>query len=132
MFVAKMRRRCYVALMTAAEGAMSKPDLVAHGRSVHMLQIIVASLFLAASAPALAQSGGTAEGEAIYRARCVGCHGSGATRAPDLATLRAMSPDSVLTALRSGSMSTQAQGLSTAQLDNLSRFVAGAAGPDTA
>ena len=94
---------------------------------------VVVSMVLAVAAPAMAQSTGKAEGEAIYRERCVGCHETGAARAPDLATLRAMSPDRVLTALRSGSMSTQAQGLSNAQLDNLSRFVAGAAtGQDAA
>jgi polyvinyl alcohol dehydrogenase (cytochrome) len=82
------------------------------------------AMALAAAVPARAQSSG--EGEAIYRERCVTCHEGGAARAPDLATLRQMSPDRVLTALRSGSMSTQGQGLSTAQLDNLSRFVAGA------
>ena len=48
-------------------------------------------------------------------------------RAPDLATLRQMSPDWVLGALQSGSMSTQGQGLSNAQLGSLIRFVAGAA-----
>src|SRR5882757_3400881 len=82
---------------------------------------------LVATAPARAQSITTLDGEAIYRERCVGCHESGATRAPNLATLRQMSPDRVLTALRSGSMSTQGEGLSAGQLDSLSRFVAGAA-----
>src|ERR1700693_5219041 len=75
-------------------------------------------LVLAAAVPGRAQS--SAEGEAIYRERCVTCHENGATRAPDLATLRQMSPDRVLAALRSGSMSTQGQGLSSAQLDSLS------------
>jgi polyvinyl alcohol dehydrogenase (cytochrome) len=83
-------------------------------------------LVLTASVPALAQSTASADGEALYRERCVGCHEGGAARAPDLATLRQMTPDRVLTALRSGSMSTQAQGLSSGQLDSLSRFVAGA------
>jgi mono/diheme cytochrome c family protein len=90
-----------------------------------LLRILAAGMLASTAAePALAQS---ADGEAIYRERCVGCHETGAARAPDLATLRQMSPDRVLGALRSGSMSTQAQGLSNAQLDNLSRFVAGAA-----
>jgi polyvinyl alcohol dehydrogenase (cytochrome) len=84
-------------------------------------------LALVATAPARAQSTSTFDGQAIYRERCVGCHEAGATRAPDLATLRQMSPDRVLTALRSGSMSTQGEGLSAGQLDSLSRFVAGAA-----
>ena len=83
----------------------------------------VAMLALVAAAPALAQTTARADGEAIYRERCVGCHETGAARAPDLAALRRMSPDRVLTALRSGSMSTQGQGLSNEQLDSLSRFV---------
>jgi len=93
---------------------------------VDVVRLVVAGLLLVAPVAALAQSGGTAEGEAIFRERCVGCHETGAARAPDLAALRTMAPDSVLKALRSGTMSTQAQGLSTAQLANLSRFVAGA------
>jgi len=86
----------------------------------------VMALVLVATGPAGAQSTGTIGGEAIYRERCVGCHETGATRAPDLATLRQMSPDRVLTALRSGSMSSQGQGLTAGQLESLSRFVGGA------
>lgn len=110
---------------------MTRRDAVTQCRSAFggfdVVRLVVASMLLAVAVPAMAQSTGKAEGEAIYRERCVGCHETGAARAPDLATLRAMSPDRVLTALRSGSMSTQAQGLSNAQLDNLSSFVAGAA-----
>jgi polyvinyl alcohol dehydrogenase (cytochrome) len=84
----------------------------------------VALLALAAAAPARAQSTSGIEGEAIYRVRCAGCHEGGAVRAPDLATLRQMPQDRVLTALRSGSMSTQGQGLTAGQLESLSRFVA--------
>ncbi|MGA2289220.1 PQQ-binding-like beta-propeller repeat protein [Bradyrhizobium sp.] len=87
---------------------------------------------LVVAAPAFAQSAMNTDGEAIYRERCVGCHEAGAARAPDLAALRQMSPDRVLASLRSGSMSMQGQGLSNAQLDSLSRFVAAAAVPDTA
>jgi polyvinyl alcohol dehydrogenase (cytochrome) len=85
------------------------------------------ALALASIAPALAQTPGIAGGEAIYRERCAGCHDGGAARAPDLKTLRQMSPDQVLAALRSGSMSAQGQGLSTAQLDSVSHFAGGAA-----
>jgi polyvinyl alcohol dehydrogenase (cytochrome) len=84
----------------------------------------VALLTLAAAAPARAQSTSGIEGEAIYRVRCAGCHEGGAVRAPDLATLRQMPQERVLTALRSGSMSTQGQGLTAGQLESLSRFVA--------
>ena len=104
-------------------------------RNIRFLCPVLAAivLVLTAAVPALAQSTARADGEAIYRERCVGCHEAGAARAPDLATLRQMSPERVLTALRSGTMSTQGQGLSAAQLDSLSRFVAGAAAvPDIA
>src|SRR5882757_386343 len=93
------------------------------------LVLVLAAMVLAltASGPALAQSTASADGALLYRERCAGCHEGGAVRAPDFATLRQMSPDRVLNSLRSGSMSTQGQGLSEAQLDHLSRFVAGAA-----
>ena len=97
------------------------------GRGCFLSGLTAIVLVLAAAVPALAQSTASADGEAVYRDRCVGCHEAGAARAPDLATLRQMSPERVLTVLRSGSMSTQAQGLSSGQLDSLSRFVAGAA-----
>jgi polyvinyl alcohol dehydrogenase (cytochrome) len=80
-----------------------------------------------ASAPAAAQATASMDGEAVYRERCIGCHGGGVPRAPGLAALRQMSADKVLAALTSGSMSAQAQGLTAGQLDNVSRFVAGAA-----
>src|SRR4051812_20125567 len=101
-------------------GPMTRRDAVTQCRSAfgkfEFVRGVVVAVLLVVAAPALAQSTGKGEGEAIYRQRCVGCHETGAARAPDLATLRAMSPDRVLTALRSGSMSTQAQGLSTTQL----------------
>jgi polyvinyl alcohol dehydrogenase (cytochrome) len=138
MFVANVRNRWYPAVgCQKGAGPMTRRNAVTKCRSAFgesdVLRGVFVSMLLTAAVPAMAQSTGKAEGEAIYRERCVGCHETGAARAPDLATLRAMSPDRVLTALRSGSMSTQAQGLSNAQLDNLSRFVAGAAtGQDTA
>jgi polyvinyl alcohol dehydrogenase (cytochrome) len=101
---------------------------LARGRIGPLILVLTALvLALTAAGPALAQSTASAEGAPLYRERCAGCHESGAARAPDLATLRQMSPDRVLSSLKSGSMSTQGQGLSEAQLDSLSRFVAGAA-----
>jgi polyvinyl alcohol dehydrogenase (cytochrome) len=79
----------------------------------------------AAVGMARAQSANNIAGEAIYRERCVGCHEAGLVRVPDLAALRQISPDKVLTALASGSMSAQVQGLTAGQLESLSRFVAG-------
>jgi polyvinyl alcohol dehydrogenase (cytochrome) len=90
----------------------------------HRRALLALGLLMAA-APACAQSTGRVDGEAIYRERCIGCHEGGVARAPDRAALRQMSPDKVLEALRSGSMSAQGQGLTAGQLDRLSRFVAG-------
>jgi polyvinyl alcohol dehydrogenase (cytochrome) len=91
---------------------------------VHFLILAVMVFAPAAAVPASAQSITGADGETIYRGHCAGCHEGGAARAPDLKTLRQMSPDQVLTALRSGIMSTQGKALSNAQLDSVSRFVA--------
>src|ERR1700716_2802387 len=107
-------------------GVSTTRDQCAFG-DLDVLQRVFAVMVLAlvAAAPARAQSTSGIEGEAIYRVRCAGCHEGGAVRAPDLATLRQMPQDRVLTALRSGSMSSQSQGLTSGQLENLSRFVAG-------
>jgi polyvinyl alcohol dehydrogenase (cytochrome) len=100
---------------------------LAWGRIGPLVLILAAiTMALTPSEPALAQSAASADGAVLYRERCVGCHEGGTTRAPDSATLRQMSPERVLSSLKSGSMSTQGQGLSDAQLDSLSRFVAGA------
>jgi len=95
--------------------------MAGHGSALGKLRLlysIFAAFVLArlAAAPALAQSTARADGETLYRERCVGCHEAGTSRAPDLAMLRQMAPDRVLSALRSGSMSTQSEGFSTAQL----------------
>lgn len=97
-------------------------------RRIGSLVLVLAAITaaLTAAGPARAQSTSSAEGAPLYRERCAGCHEGGAARAPDFATLRQMSPDRVMSSLKSGSMSTQGQGLSDAQLDSLSRFVAGA------
>jgi mono/diheme cytochrome c family protein len=103
---------------TPDRSAFGDPDVLGRVFAVMVLALV-------AAAPARAQSSSGSEGEAIYRVRCAGCHEGGAVRAPDLATLGQMPQDRVLTALRSGSMSSQGQGLTAAQLENLSRFVAG-------
>jgi polyvinyl alcohol dehydrogenase (cytochrome) len=103
---------------TRDQRAFSDPEILGRVFAVMVLALV-------AAAPARAQPTGGIEGEAIYRVRCAGCHEGGAARAPDLATLRQMLQDRVLTALRSGSMSSQGQGLTMGQLENLSRFVAG-------
>jgi polyvinyl alcohol dehydrogenase (cytochrome) len=77
-------------------------------------------------APAWAAAGDE-DGGALYTQRCAACHEHGVPRAPTGAALRQLSPESIRSALTSGSMSTQAQGLTPAQLDALVGFVTGAA-----
>jgi polyvinyl alcohol dehydrogenase (cytochrome) len=106
--------------VTTDQAALPDPAVIGRVFAVTVLVLIV----LITAAPARAQSTSRIEGESIYRVRCAGCHEGGAVRAPDLATLRLMSQDRVLTALRSGSMSTQGQGLTAGQLEGLSQFIA--------
>ena len=77
-------------------------------------------------APAWAAAGDE-DGGALYVQRCAACHDRGVPRAPNAAALRQLSPESIRSALTSGSMSTQAQGMTPAQLDALVGFLAGAA-----
>lgn len=93
----------------------------------------LALLLILIAAPARGQDSEAAAGDALYRERCAQCHAGGVARAPDLAALSRMSPDKIRAALTSGSMSAQGQGLTTSQLDALSRFLGrGAAAQDAA
>ena len=67
--------------------------------------------------PALAEDGGAAE--ALYRARCAACHDGSATRGPERASMRLLSPDRLRAVLTSGSMVEQARGLDPHELDLL-------------
>lgn len=74
-------------------------------------------------APAVAEPAPGGEGEALYRERCAACHEGGVARAPETAALRQMSPRSIAAALTTGSMSAQAEGLGTAQVEALSQYL---------
>lgn len=74
-------------------------------------------LLLLASA-ALAQ-----DGEALYRARCAGCHESAASHAPGLNLLRRMYPETVVESLSAGSMQPMAAGLTAADQRAIALFV---------
>jgi polyvinyl alcohol dehydrogenase (cytochrome) len=76
-------------------------------------------LILLASA-ALAQ-----DGEALYRARCAGCHESPVSHAPGLNLLRRLYPETVVESLTTGSMRPLAAGLSAAERRALALFVTG-------
>ncbi|HEV2548362.1 MAG TPA: PQQ-binding-like beta-propeller repeat protein [Stellaceae bacterium] len=66
------------------------------------------------------------DGASVYRERCAQCHEGGVARAPDAASLKRMSPTAVKLALTGGSMRTQGESLSAAEIDAVSRFVGGA------
>src|SRR5215472_3042761 len=59
----------------------------------------------------------------LYRERCASCHEGGVARAPDVASLKQMSAAAIKSALTGGSMRTQSEGLSAAEIDAVSRFL---------
>lgn len=64
------------------------------------------------------------DGAAIYNQRCATCHNNPAPHVPPLSAIKAMSGAAIYTALTRGIMKTQADGLSTAQLIALIRYIA--------
>jgi polyvinyl alcohol dehydrogenase (cytochrome) len=68
----------------------------------------------------------TQQGEALYKERCANCHDRGVPRAANREALGRLSPDSIRQALTTGAMRTQAEGLSAAQVESLTRLLAGA------
>jgi polyvinyl alcohol dehydrogenase (cytochrome) len=66
------------------------------------------------------------QAEAIYQERCATCHDKGVPRAASREALGRLSPDAVRQALTTGAMRSQAEGLTAAQVDALTRLLAGA------
>ena len=66
------------------------------------------------------------QGEALYKERCANCHDRGVPRAANREALGRLSPDSIRQALTTGAMRTQAEGLSAAQIESLTRLLAAA------
>src|SRR5215467_15659861 len=56
------------------------------------------------------------DGGAIYKERCASCHDMPEGRTPPLSTIKGMTGEAIYTALATGSMKTQAQGLEGPQL----------------
>ncbi len=69
---------------------------------------------------------------AIYKERCASCHDTPVGRVPALASLREMSAQAVYAALTSGSMKSQAEGLSKAQIIDLIKYIAPTGGKEVA
>ncbi|HET6215381.1 MAG TPA: PQQ-binding-like beta-propeller repeat protein [Acidobacteriaceae bacterium] len=72
------------------------------------------------------------DGAAIYNQRCASCHATPAPRVPSFSTIKAMSSEAIYLALTQGAMKTQAEGLSSAQLFALIRYIAPTGGARTA
>jgi polyvinyl alcohol dehydrogenase (cytochrome) len=63
------------------------------------------------------------DGAAIYQQRCASCHDTPAERVPSLDTIRTMSGEAIYQTLTRGVMKTQADGLSSAELFALIRYI---------
>src|SRR6266853_5411207 len=86
----------------------------------------LAVLFVLAAASASAQ---TPDGAAVYQKSCATCHSNptAENRAPARDTLRQFSPESILTALTTGTMFRQGYDLNDAEKRAVAEFVAGRA-----
>ena len=63
-------------------------------------------------------------GATIFNDRCASCHNTPAARVPPLSSIKAMSPQAIYAALTKGTMKAQADGLSTAQIVTLIKYIA--------
>jgi polyvinyl alcohol dehydrogenase (cytochrome) len=72
------------------------------------------------------------DGAALYKERCATCHDTPKQRVPSLSAIKAMSGETIYTALTSGLMKTQAAGLSTAQIFALIGYIAPTGGAQAA
>lgn len=68
------------------------------------------------------------DGPSIYKVQCANCHdASSVTRAPGPASLRGMSPESIIRALETGLMSQQGSALNATEKQTIAEFLAGRA-----
>jgi polyvinyl alcohol dehydrogenase (cytochrome) len=88
-----------------------------------IVPLVLLSVF-AIGALAQDQSAASKEGEKLYREHCVSCHETGAPRVPNRAALAHLSMENFQRTLASGSMKTQAAGLSAKEIEALGQFLA--------
>ena len=72
------------------------------------------------------------DGSSIYKERCAVCHDAPTGRVPPISAIKAMSGEAIYTALTRGPMTTQAAGLSSAQLIALITYIAPTGGAHAA
>lgn len=86
--------------------------------------MLICRLFLATLA--VSAFAAAPDGEALYKARCAGCHdGKPQPRMPEHAELAAKAPEFVLSAMASGAMAMQAVGLSDDEERAITRYITG-------
>ncbi len=68
-----------------------------------------------------------AAGQAVFNAKCKGCHDPAVDRAPNLAALSAFWPNDIINTLKTGVMQPMAAGLSDTDISNVSYFLSGQA-----
>ena len=90
------------------------------------MRTVVATTVLALFVPAiLAAQSQAPNGEAVYRQHCAGCHDGTMPRMPTRDALRAVTPESIETALASFSMRRQGAALSPAERRVVAEFLSG-------
>lgn len=72
------------------------------------------------------------DGATIFKDHCASCHDMPVGRVPPLSAIKGMSPQAIYAALTSGNMKAQAEGLSTAQIVALIKYIAPTGGREVA
>ncbi len=90
------------------------------------LRLSLAALAFAGLGVTAAHAQDTPNGQALYEARCKGCHEGGNPRAPSKADLGQRAPGDIVTALTSGIMAPMAQGLSDADKQAVAAYLTSA------
>src|ERR1700744_3648667 len=83
---------------------------------------------VAASAMAQTPSPAVAQGEGLFKARCAGCHETGAGGAPAKDVLAAKMPDDIFNVLKNGPMMAMASGLSDDEMKSIAAYLTAGAG----
>jgi polyvinyl alcohol dehydrogenase (cytochrome) len=90
------------------------------------------SVFVASSVGVSAQTPeGSQQAEALYKERCANCHDRGVPRAANREALGRLSPDAIRQSMTTGAMRSQAEGLTAAQVEALTRLLAEASASTT-
>jgi mono/diheme cytochrome c family protein len=83
----------------------------------------VSLVVLATSVLAQTPSPAAAQGEGLFKARCAGCHETGAGGAPAKDVLAAKTPDDIFNVLKAGPMMAMASGLSDDEMKSIAAYL---------